>query len=258
MGALHAGHAALVRQCVSVSDIAVCSIFVNPTQFNDPEDFRKYPNRIESDIRLLTDAGAHVLFMPGVHSIYSRGTGALEHYDIGYLETVLEGKYRPGHFQGVCQVMNRLLQSVQPDILVMGQKDYQQCMVVRRLLELTNNPVSFLTAPTVREADGLAMSSRNLRLLPEYRKIAPVIYQTLLKTRQDLTPGNVRPLRNLSANLLEKSGLKVDYFEIADAETLQIVDVWDGKKPLVALAAAFAGEVRLIDNMPLTRDSDQG
>lgn len=179
MGALHEGHLDLVNTSSSECDITVCSIFVNPTQFNDQADFRKYPNRLESDIRMLSATGSVVLFLPSPEDIYPEGTSHLETYDLGYLETILEGKYRPGHFQGVCQVMARLLTIVQPHYLFMGQKDYQQCMVVKKLISLINVETELITCPTVREKDGLAMSSRNLRLSVEQRITAAEIFRTL-------------------------------------------------------------------------------
>jgi len=170
MGALHEGHIQLIKACRSMVDQTVCSIFVNPVQFNNPEDFEKYPVSIEKDIQMLHEAGTDVLFLPSVEEIYPQGKTGLETYDLGPLETLLEGRYRPGHFQGVAQVMSRLLKLVQPDHLFMGQKDFQQCLVVQRLIEIMHLPVQLHTVPTVREADGLAQSSRNRRLTAEQRK----------------------------------------------------------------------------------------
>src|SRR6201995_3614662 len=155
LGALHAGHISLIDISKKTTTLTVCSIFVNPTQFNDPKDFEKYPKTIEKDIILLENAGVEVLFLPELDEMYPDGTKNLETYDLGPLETILEGKYRPGHFQGVCQVMRRLLELVRPDDLFMGQKDYQQCMVVARLLELMGMGTKLHPCPIVREADGL-------------------------------------------------------------------------------------------------------
>jgi pantoate--beta-alanine ligase len=179
MGALHNGHIALVDQSKKEASLTICSIFVNPTQFNNPNDYQLYPNTIEADIAKLEAAGCDVLFLPAIAEMYPRGTAGLEQYDLGYLETLLEGKYRPGHFQGVCQVMFRLLTMVQPDKLFMGQKDYQQCMVVNRLLQLMQSGTRLITCPTLREPDGLAMSSRNMRLTAEDRQKATTIYKCL-------------------------------------------------------------------------------
>ena len=171
MGALHAGHLSLVTEAKKQNDLVVCSIFINPTQFNDPEDFKKYPVTIEKDILLYEASGCDVVFMPLVEDMYPSGTKELTRYDLGFLETVLEGKFRPGHFQGVCQVMHRLLEIVLPDNLYLGQKDYQQCMVIRKLIELIGleDKIKVNICPTLREKDGLAMSSRNARLLPDER-----------------------------------------------------------------------------------------
>ena len=249
MGALHDAHIALVNQCSSECDITVCSIFVNPTQFNDPSDYNKYPVTLENDIRRLVASNAAVLYAPTVDEVYSGGTAGLEHYDLGYLETLLEGQFRPGHFQGVCQVMNRLLKTVDPDKLFMGQKDYQQCMVIKKLLEYLKVKVQLVTCATLREHDGLAMSSRNMRLSEEQRKKAPLIYEVLTTIKNQLAPGNIGHLKREAEVTLSNGGFRVEYVEIADASTLVPCREWNGKTQLVALTAAFLGEVRLIDNI---------
>jgi pantoate--beta-alanine ligase len=251
MGALHDAHISLVNQSAAFTNITVCSIFVNPTQFNDPSDYDKYPVTLENDIRLLAGSGASVLYVPTVNEVYPNGTSSLEKYDLGHLETLLEGKFRPGHFQGVCQVMSRLLRTVVPDKLFMGQKDYQQCMVIKKLLGYLKQNTLLVTCPTLREKDGLAMSSRNMRLNEEQRKRAPLIYQVLTSIKSQLVPGNLIHLKREAANRLNNGGFRVEYVEIADASTLHPYDEWDGRKPLVALVAAFNGEIRLIDNMLL-------
>lgn len=251
MGALHDAHMSLVGQSALQCDITVCSIFVNPTQFNDLSDFNKYPQTLENDIHMLASNQASVVYVPTVHEVYPEGTSALEHYDLGYLETLLEGEYRPGHFQGVCQVMSRLLTTVDPDKLFMGQKDYQQCMVIRKLLDILELQTQLITCATLREKDGLAMSSRNMRLNEEQRKRAPLMFQVLSHIRHKLAPGNLNHLKQDAAATLSKGGLRVEYVEIADATTLYPCDEWNGTQHLVALAAAFAGDVRLIDNMLL-------
>lgn len=251
MGALHGAHIELVNYSASVCDITVCSIFVNPTQFNDQGDYNKYPDRFENDIRMLSASGVDVVFVPPVAEIYPAGTTALEPYDLGYLETILEGEFRPGHFQGVCQVMSRLLKAVEPDHLFMGQKDYQQCMVIKRLLWLLQMKTVLDTRPTVREKDGLAMSSRNLRLTADQREKAPMIYSVLSDIRNNIVPGNLGKLKNEATKRLNNNGFRVEYVEIANAGNLHPVDEWNGTTPLVALVAAFLGDVRLIDNMLL-------
>lgn len=253
MGALHNGHIALIDRSKKDTDITVCSIFVNPTQFNNASDYQQYPQTIEQDIMKLEAAGCNALFLPSIAEMYPKGTTGLEHYELGYLETLLEGKYRPGHFQGVCQVMYRLLSMVQPNQLFMGQKDYQQCMVVSRLLSLMQSGTQLITCPTLREPDGLAMSSRNMRLSPEGRQNATAIYKCLTLIKQELNQGVFWPvIKEKAEKLLTGAGFRIDYVELADANTLQpatatMATVYQG--PRVALIAAFLHDVRLIDNM---------
>jgi len=251
MGALHQGHISLVESCRSDNSITVCSIFVNPTQFNDPKDFEKYPVTIDRDIYMLEAAGCDVLFLPAMEEIYPGGIRPGEKFDLGYLETILEGKYRPGHFQGVCMVMKRLLEIVDPDNLYLGQKDYQQCMVIKKLINDNFTGMATIVCPIIREPDGLAMSSRNMRLNEEERKKAPAIYSVLQSLKKNLRKGNLQQLKTDANNSLTKLGFKVDYIEIADASTLLPVTEWDGKQELVTLVAAFLNEVRLIDNLLL-------
>ena len=251
MGALHPGHVSLIAEAKKNSGTVVSSIFVNPTQFNDTKDFEKYPNTIEQDIYLLEKAGCDTLFLPSVKEMYPEGLSTTKQYDLGYLETVLDGAYRPEHFQGVCRVVEKLLTIVHPDKLFLGQKDYQQCLVIKKLSALMEADMEIVICPTLREADGLAMSSRNLRLPDADRKKAPLIYETLQFIQQNIRPGYLNDLKERAANYLTAEGFKVDYIEIADASTLALMETWDGKTPLVALAAAFIGEVRLIDNLLL-------
>ncbi len=251
MGALHEGHRRLVLQSRAQTDCTVVSIFVNPTQFNDKVDFEKYPTSIEEDIRMLSATGAQVLFLPSVKEMYPQGTGGLEHYELGFLETILEGKYRPGHFQGVCQVMCRLLKIVNPTLLFMGQKDYQQCLVIRKLIELMELPSKLIIAPTVRESDGLAMSSRNRRLTAQIRKNAPSIYEALLELRENWAKEGMVAKKKALA-LLKENNFRPDYVEVADAATLETVEQPTGRKQ-VALIAAYLEDVRLIDNLLIDR-----
>ncbi len=251
MGALHQGHISLIESACSENDLVVCSIFVNPTQFNDPKDFQNYPITIENDIDLLEKAGCDALFLPAVEEMYPAGLENKKTYALGYLETVLEGRYRPGHFQGVCQVVHRLLTIVPADRLYLGQKDFQQCMVIRKMIELENLPVETVICPTLRETDGLAMSSRNMRLDKEAREKAVEISRTLLHIKSSLKAGDLSELKTAAVEQLNRTGFKTDYVEIADADTLELIGRWDGKRKLVALCAAFLGEVRLIDNMLL-------
>jgi len=258
MGALHAGHISLIDISKGATDTTVCSIFVNPTQFNDPKDFQKYPITIENDIFLLEQAGVDVLYLPEVPDIYPNGTKDLEIYDLGSLESLLEGAFRPGHFQGVCQVMRRLLEAVLPDQLFMGQKDYQQCMVVHRLLEIIGLPTRLVPCPIIREKDGLAMSSRNMRLSEDQRRTAVTIYQTLMGIKEGWQKGEKTvSLIQSATTLLERNGFRVDYVSIANPLTLEPVPgtisapSGQARPSAVALVAAFLGEIRLIDNMTL-------
>jgi pantoate--beta-alanine ligase len=249
MGALHQGHLSLVGSAKSHGQLVVCSIFVNPTQFNNTADFAKYPITIEQDINLLEAAGCDVLLLPSVAEIYPQGTAPTRHYELGYLETVLEGSYRPGHFQGVCQVVHRLLDIVAPDSLYLGQKDYQQCMVLAKLVQLLGLATQVVICPTLREPDGLAMSSRNLRLSPTERKQAVAISATLQWLLKHIGPGPLNEVQQTATLQLEQQGFRVDYVAIADAATLELLQSWDGQQPLVVLAAAFLNDIRLIDNM---------
>ncbi len=249
MGALHAGHLSLVDRSNRENEVTVCSIFINPSQFNNKEDFRLYPVTIEKDIEMLIHAGADILFLPSEAEIYPPGYRA-PIYEIGRLESLLEGSYRPGHFQGVCQVVDRLLDLVAPDQLYLGQKDYQQCMVIEKLTALRKQASPrIVISPTVRESDGLAMSSRNTRLTGEQREKALQIFRSLSSIKLDYQRGDFGALKDKAIRDLEKAGFQVDYVEIADAGTLE--PAHSPSQKLVALIAATMGDVRLIDNMLL-------
>lgn len=250
MGALHQGHISLIERCKIESDITVCSIFVNPTQFNNADDFKRYPVTIEDDIDLLEKNGCDILFMPSVEEIYPADIKK-EQYDLGYIETILEGKFRPGHFQGVCQVVDRLLQIVHSDILFLGQKDYQQCMVINKMITLKKYPVSLSISSTLREPGGLAMSSRNKRLNDRQRKNAVRIFETLTLIKNEIKKGSLDQLKIKAIEFLEAAGFKVDYVEFADAANLELINEWDGNRKIVVLIAASIDDIRLIDNMVL-------
>ena len=254
MGALHNGHLSLIASSKKTDTLTICSIFVNPTQFNNTADFEKYPVTIEKDIDLLEKAGCNVLFLPSVDEIYPADSSTTLPYELGFIETVLDGKYRPGHFQGVCNVVQRLLDIVQPNTIYLGQKDYQQCMVIKKLTELIQSPTQIIICPTLRESDGLAMSSRNMRFTPVERIKAVRISEVLLFIKQQIKPGNLENLKQHCINYLTNEGYNVDYVEIANATNLRLVQNWDGKTKLVALVAAFLNEVRLIDNRIVTED----
>ena len=250
MGALHKGHVSLIQTSKEENDVTVCSIFINPAQFNNPEDFRRYPVTVEKDIELLIQSGCDVLFLPSVEQVYPPGYKK-KIFPLGSIETILEGYYRPGHFQGVCEVMDKLLEIMQPQRLYLGQKDYQQCMVIRKLIELSGKQqqIELVVERTIREEDGLAMSSRNLRLSKEDRAKAPVINKTLSYIKNNLGQIPLKTLRNTARTRLESEGFIVDYVEIADAHTLETVRGQSEK--IVALVAASINNVRLIDNMIL-------
>ena len=250
MGALHQGHLSLIDQSRTSCALTVCSIFVNPTQFNDPKDFEKYPVTIENDMLLLAQAGTDVLFLPSVTEIYPEGLTSFIHYDLGDLENILEGFYRPGHFQGVCQVVHTLLRIVTPDYIFLGQKDYQQCMVIQKLIWQFGLPVVLKAGDTLRQPDGLAMSSRNLRLSNNGRQNATAMYKALTHIKTNIYTMAVEQLRHEAIEIIKNAGFdEIDYVEICDAANLQPLKTADSKEGIVALAAAFLDGVRLIDNI---------
>ncbi len=247
MGALHNGHISLLATAKRFTDEVVCSIFVNPTQFNDPKDLEKYPRPIETDIEKLREAGCDVLFNPPVGEIY----GANEphwHLDLGPIENLLEGEFRPGHYQGVTQVVFKLFDIIKPDIAFFGQKDYQQVMVITKMVELMHLPVKMEMCPIVREEGGLAMSSRNVHLSADEKQHAYVLSRALAQVKAQYGQQSIAGLKQLGTQLVNNEpGLKLEYFEIADGDTLYPATA-DTKK-VVALVAAWAGKTRLIDNM---------
>lgn len=248
MGALHAGHLSLLEAAKKENELTVCSIFVNPTQFNNPDDYNHYPVSIEADIDLLENAGCNVLFLPGVQDIYPTGFQK-KTFDLGNLEVVLEGAHRPGHFDGVCQVVDILLNVVQPDKLYLGQKDFQQCMVIKKLLQLTGKQdiIELRILPTIREIDGLAMSSRNRRLAPTARAQAILIYSEMRRIAEEIRKKTSAALEQQATTDLEANGFKVDYVAIRNADDLS--EVINPQTPVVVLVAASLGPVRLIDNL---------
>ena len=250
MGALHQGHISLIKASQAQNNITVCSIFINPAQFNNHEDFKHYPVTSDHDIELLIAAGCEILFLPPLDQVYPPGYQK-KIFALGKIETMLEGQYRPGHFQGVCEVIDRLLDIVEPQKLYLGQKDYQQCMIIKKLIEITGRQtqIELVIEPTMREPDGLAMSSRNLRLSEEDRKKAPAIIKALTYIKSNLGQQPLKTLKRNAKNILEEEGFTLDYVEIADAYTLETVNGHSEK--LVALVAATINNIRLIDNMVL-------
>lgn len=253
MGALHAGHTSLLKRANEDGLLSVVSIFVNPTQFNDKEDFKKYPITIDADITLLTEAGCGVLFLPSVEEVYPDGPEKTAAYDFGYLERILEGAHRLGHFRGVGQVVGRLLEIVQPQVLYMGQKDFQQCMVVRDLLHQMgkSEEIKLVLGTTVREPDGLAMSSRNRRLTDPQRALAGVIYQCLVSIQSKSQSDAFALVQKECTELLQSKGFEPEYVALANADNLELLTDFDASKKMVALIAARLGNVRLIDNLIL-------
>jgi len=249
MGALHDGHVSLITEAKKNSSIVVCSIFVNPTQFNNEDDFKYYPVTIEKDIELLIKYGCDILFLPNREEIYTKSQ-VPKKYPLGKLENILEGYYRPGHFQGVCQVVDRLLKIAEPDQLYIGQKDFQQCKVIARLIESEGkkDQIKIHISPTLREKSGLAMSSRNMRLSKDEYHNATAIYETLLFIKQNLHI-EINELKKTSIKKLEAKGLVVDYVEIANRNNLQTAQ--NLNQPLIGLIAASINGIRLIDNMLL-------
>lgn len=249
MGALHEGHLSLVQAAKADCDLAVVSIFVNPTQFNDPSDLDKYPRMPEKDIALLIGAGCDVLFMPPVDEVYPPGLNLGVLLDFGPLDRVMEGEFRPGHFLGMATVVKRLLDIVQPQRLYMGQKDFQQLTIVQDMLRQLGSDIILVRCPTTREADGLAMSSRNLRLSPELRAAAPEIYRSMQAAKSALEREPVAVVQARAIKRLQAVGLKPEYFDIVDGATLLPIEQYTDSDFVVICVAAWAGEVRLIDNL---------
>lgn len=249
MGALHKGHLLLMKECRKKCDIVVCSIFVNPTQFNDKKDFEKYPVTIEQDIYLLETNKIDILFLPPVDEVYKDGLQQLQHFNLDYLENILEGEYRPGHFQGVCNVVYLLLKCVQPDIIFLGRKDYQQYLVLKKMMQQFYADIQIEAVQIQREKSGLAMSSRNMRLSEDGKTKAASVCKNLKLIKKEILYKGFAELKQKAADDLVKNGFeKIDYIELRDAETLLPLNEKNHKK-LIVLAAAFIQEVRLIDNI---------
>jgi len=246
MGALHKGHLGLIELAKQQSTQVVCSIFVNPTQFNDPKDLEKYPRPITEDIRSLEEVNCDILFNPQVTEMYA--DNEKWHFDMGDLEHLLEGKFRPGHYQGVTQVVNKLFNIVKPDIAFFGQKDYQQFMVISKMVEKLGMPVKLVMCPIEREPDGLAMSSRNIHLTPYDREHSIVLSRTLNWVKENFDINQIDTLQQQAAQMIgNEPGVELEYFEIADGKTLH--SATPASESVVALVAARVGKTRLIDNV---------
>ena len=250
MGALHQGHLSLYKAAKKENDEVISSIFVNPTQFNNPDDFQKYPKTLEKDIELLEKAGVDAVYVPNVEEMYPDGLNSKK-YDFDGLENEMEGKYRPGHFDGVGTIVEELFRQVQPHNAYFGEKDYQQLAIIKKMVEKTKLPVKIHGVPTLREEDGLAMSSRNVRLTETQRKEATIIYETLEKVKEWFKVLSVEEIKLRVLEIFRNSNFELEYFVIADEKTLKEANAIDENKEYRAFIVAYAGEVRLIDNMHL-------
>lgn len=265
MGALHPGHLSLIENAMEKCDVVVCSIFVNPTQFNDLNDLDKYPRTMEKDAQMLQKAGCDVLFAPEISEIYTRQELELKrskiedknwaegkHIDFGVLDKVMEGAQRPGHFNGVAQIVSKLFRIVEPQKAYFGQKDFQQLAIIRCMVKQLGMPIEVSACPIIREPNGLAMSSRNERLTKEERNRAGLIFKTLSQVNELKNDKSISELKNfVSGQIKTEPVMKLEYFEIADAETLQSITDLRQAKSAVACIALKIGEVRLIDNIIL-------
>ncbi len=252
MGALHEGHLSIIRDSRSRDDITVCSIFVNPIQFNNKQDLEKYPRTLQQDLAMLEKEGCSYVFTPSVREMYPEGKVASPEVDFGYLDKILEGRFRPGHFKGVSIVVNKFLEIVGPDRAYFGKKDYQQLLIVKKMVRDLKIPVEIIPCPIMREKDGLAMSSRNMRLTIGERKQASLIYKVLTEVKEKASGSSVAELKLLAIKKLDDTpGFKTEYFEIADKDTLLPLDNLKKRETAIACTAVFVGDIRLIDNMEL-------
>ena len=248
MGALHEGHASLVRRAVAENDIVVVSDFVNPTQFNDTNDLLKYPRTLEADCELLEKEGVAYVFAPSVEEVYPEPD--TRQFSYAPLDTVMEGKYRPGHFNGVCQIVSKLFMMVEPDKAYFGEKDFQQLAIIREMVRQMQFPLQIVGCPIVREADGLALSSRNARLSDEQRQQALNISRTLFASKEYATSHTVEETQKfVEDGIASFEGLELEYFELVDGTTLQKISSWDETEYAVGCITVYCGEVRLIDNI---------
>ena len=248
MGALHAGHASLVKRSVNENEVTVVSVFVNPTQFNDKNDLVKYPRTLDADCKLLEACGATYAFAPSVEEMYPEPD--TRQFSYAPLDTVMEGAFRPGHFNGVCQIVSKLFEAVKPHRAYFGEKDFQQLAIIREMVRQMQFDLEIVGCPIVREEDGLALSSRNTRLSAEERENALKISQTLFKSRTFAATHTVsETLKFVEDAIAAVPGLRLEYFEIVDGNTLQKVDNWNQTSYVVGCITVFCGDVRLIDNI---------
>ena len=250
MGALHKGHLSLIIRSTRENDLTACSVFVNPIQFNNKKDLENYPRTRENDLEMLEKTGCDVVFIPTDEEIYPNGeTGSFD-TDFGYLDIILEGKFRPGHFKGVAIVVKKLFDIIEPNKAYFGKKDYQQFLVISEMVKQFNLPVEIIPCPIIREPDGLAMSSRNMRLTTRERNIAPLIYETLSGVKEKAGTIPVKKLKEWAVKKIMKNPeFIVEYIEIADKNTLLPLENWKTKEKAIVLAAAKLNDIRLIDNI---------
>lgn len=250
MGALHEGHLSLVRKSVSENNFSVVSIFVNPTQFNDKKDLETYPRDLDKDCQLLEKTNCDIVFAPNVDEMYPEPD--TRKFNFGALEKVMEGEHRPGHFNGVGQIVSKLFDIVKPDKAYFGLKDFQQLAIIRKLVKDFHYPVEIVPCKILRESDGLAMSSRNALLTADKRKAAPEIYRILSEVKRRFPHSDLLELKSYVVNEFDKqSELKLEYFEIVDDKELQPIRSSSVNVPCTACIAVFAGKIRLIDNVQL-------
>jgi len=254
MGALHEGHISLVDESVRNNDITIVSIFVNPTQFNNKEDLEKYPRTVEKDVNLLQKAGVNIVFVPTVEEIYPEPD--TRQFDFGQLDKVMEGKFRPGHFNGVAQVVSRLFDIVKPDKAYFGEKDFQQLAIIRDMVRQYNIPVEIVGMPIRREPSGLAMSSRNERLSGLERDTAAIIYETLKESKSFVSKNVAETINFVTDKINQSDLLNVEYFEIVDGNSLQPIKNWEETLYAVGCIAVFCRDVRLIDNITYFRNGE--
>ena len=248
MGALHAGHASLVKRSVNENEVTVVSVFVNPTQFNDKNDLVKYPRTLDADCKLLEACGATYTFAPSVEEMYPEPD--TRQFSYAPLDTVMEGAFRPGHFNGVCQIVSKLFEAVKPHRAYFGEKDFQQLAIIHEMVRQMQFDLEIVGCPIVREEDGLALSSRNARLSAEERENALKISQTLFKSRTFAATHTVSETQKFVEDAIAAApGLRLEYFEIVDGNTLQKVGNWDQTSYAVGCITVFCGDVRLIDNI---------
>lgn len=250
MGALHDGHMSLYKEARKDNDIVISSVFVNPTQFNNPDDLKKYPRTEENDIAMLEKAGVDAVYIPTIEDIYPAKAES-KHYDFGGIENEMEGKFRPGHFDGVGTVVSELFRQVQPDNAYFGEKDYQQLAIIKKLVEIEKFPINIHGVSIYRAENGLALSSRNARLSEDERNGATLIYKTLVKVNEWFRVISIPEIKKRVEEIFEQSDYELEYFLIADEETLKETDFFYKDKSYRAFIVVFVSEVRLIDNMHL-------